>query len=104
MMTAIVVIFAEVLPKTYAITNTDRFALAVAPLVRIVLWVFAPVTIAVSFIVRGVLRLFGVDVSEVVNVLSPHDELRGAINLHHRDGGVVKRHRHMQGGILALQA
>lgn len=103
MMTAIVVIFAEVLPKTYAITNTDRFALAVAPLVRIVLWLFAPVTIAVRFIVRGVLRLFGVDVSEVVNVLSPHDELRGAINLHHREGGVVKRDRDMLGGILDLQ-
>lgn len=102
-MTAIVVIFAEVLPKTYAITNTDRFALAVAPLVRIVLWIFAPVTIAVRFIVRGVLRLFGVDVSEVVNVLSPHDELRGAINLHHREGGVVKRDRDMLGGILDLQ-
>jgi Mg2+/Co2+ transporter CorB len=101
-MTAIVVIFAEVLPKTYAITNTDRFALAVAPLVRIVIWIFTPVTIAVRFIVRGVLRLFGVDVSEVVNVLSPHEELRGAINLHHREGGVVKRDRDMLGGILDL--
>ncbi|MCE9651373.1 MAG: HlyC/CorC family transporter [Parvibaculum sp.] len=103
MMTAIVVIFAEVLPKTYAITNTDRFALAVAPLVRIVLWVFTPVTVAVRFIVRGVLRLFGIDVSEVVNVLSPHEEIRGAINLHHREGGVVKRDRDMLGGILDLQ-
>ncbi|HEY4343787.1 MAG TPA: HlyC/CorC family transporter [Parvibaculum sp.] len=103
MMTAVVVIFAEVLPKTFAITNTDRFALAVAPLVRIVIWVFTPVTVAVRFIVRGVLRLFGVDVSGVVNVLSPHEEIRGAINLHHREGGVVKRDRDMLGGILDLQ-
>jgi Mg2+/Co2+ transporter CorB len=101
-MTAVVVIFAEVLPKTYAITNTDRFALGVAPLVRAVIWIFTPVTVAVRFIVRGVLRLFGVDVSEVVNVLSPHEELRGAINLHHREGGFVKRDRDMLGGILDL--
>jgi Mg2+/Co2+ transporter CorB len=102
-MTALVVIFAEVLPKTYAITNTDRFALAVAPMVRIVTLVFVPVTIAVRFIVRGTLGIFGVDVSETVNVLSPHDELRGAINLHLREGGVVKRDRDMLGGILDLQ-
>ncbi|MDR3497680.1 MAG: HlyC/CorC family transporter [Parvibaculum sp.] len=103
LMTALVVIFAEVMPKTYAITNTDRFALAVAPLVRIVLWVFAPVTVAVRFIVRGVLGIFGVDVSETAHVLSPHEELRGAINLHHLEGGVVKRDRDMLGGILDLR-
>jgi len=101
-MTALVVIFAEVMPKTYAITNTDRFALAVAPLVRIVLWVFAPVTVAVRFIVRGALGIFGIDVSETAKVLSAHEELRGAINLHHLEGGVVKRDRDMLGGILDL--
>ncbi|MES1990078.1 MAG: HlyC/CorC family transporter [Pseudomonadota bacterium] len=102
-MTALVVIFAEVMPKTYAITNTDRFALAVAPLVRVVVWLFSPVTNAVQFIVRIVLRVFGIDVSEIVHVLSPHEEIRGAINLHHSEGGVVKRDRDMLGGILDLQ-
>jgi Mg2+/Co2+ transporter CorB len=101
-MTAVVVIFAEVMPKTYAIANTDRFALAVAPILRVIIWLFAPVTITVQWIVRGVLRLFGVDVSATTNVLSPVDELRGAINLHLREGGVVKRDRDMLGGILDL--
>jgi len=101
-MTAIVVIFAEVMPKTYAITNTDRFALAVAPALRVIIWLFAPVTMTVQLIVRGMLRIFGVDVSETANVLSPHEELRGAINLHHREGGVIKRDRDMLGGILDL--
>ncbi|HUD51233.1 HlyC/CorC family transporter [Parvibaculum sp.] len=101
-MTALVVIFAEVMPKTYAITNTDRFALAVAPLVRIVIWIFAPVTTAVRFIVRGTLAIFGIDVSDTANVLSPHEELRGAINLHHQEGGFVKRDVDMLGGILDL--
>ncbi len=101
-MTALVVIFAEVMPKTYAITNTDRFALAVAPILRLLLPIFSPVTVAVRFIVRGALGMFGVDVSETVNVLSPHEELRGAINLHHHEGGVVKRDRDMLGAILDL--
>ena len=101
-MTAVVVIFAEVMPKTYAITNTDRFALAVVPILRVIVWVFAPITMTVQWIVRGVLRVFGVDISETENVLSAREELRGAINLHHREGGVVKRDRDMLGGILDL--
>lgn len=102
LMTAMVVIFAEVLPKTLAITNTDRFALAVAPLVRFVIFIFAPITVAVRFIVRGTLGIFGIDVSDTAHVLSPHEELRGAINLHHREGGVIKRDRDMLGAILDL--
>ena len=58
-MTVIVVLFAEVLPKTYAILNADRMALAVAPAVRFVVAVLAPVTATMQFLVRHTLRLFG---------------------------------------------
>ena len=102
-MTALVVIFAEVMPKTLAITNTDRFALAVAPIVSLILLIFAPVTAAVQFIVRGTLRIFGINISEGQLVLSAHDEIRGAIDLHHSEGGVVKGDRDMLGGILDLR-
>lgn len=102
-MTALVVIFAEVMPKTLAITNTDRFALAVAPIVSLVLLIFAPITAAVQFIVRGTLGIFGINISEGQLVLSAHDEIRGAIDLHHSEGGVVKGDRDMLGGILDLR-
>ena len=42
-MTLLVVIFAEILPKTYAIQNANRMSLAVAPLVRRVVIVLSPV-------------------------------------------------------------
>ena len=58
-MTVIVVLFAEVLPKTYAILNADRMALAVAPAIRFVVAVLAPVTAAMQCLVRHTLRLFG---------------------------------------------
>ncbi|MGB0056512.1 MAG: CNNM domain-containing protein, partial [Methyloceanibacter sp.] len=51
-MTVLVVLFAEVLPKTYAIVNADRMALFVAPAVRFVVAVLAPVTRAMQFLVR----------------------------------------------------
>ncbi len=102
-MTVLVVVFAEVLPKTYAIVNADRMALAVAPLVRSVVAVLAPVTAAMQVLVRQTLRLFGVSVSPDTEVLGAHEELRGAIELHHKEGGVVKLDRDMLGGVLDLR-
>jgi Mg2+/Co2+ transporter CorB len=102
-MTVLVVVFAEVLPKTYTIVNADRMALFVAPTTRLVVAVLAPVTAAMQWIVRHTLRLFGVSISDDVEVLSAHEEIRGAIELHHKEGGVVKLTRDMLGGVLDLR-
>ncbi|MGE0847018.1 MAG: HlyC/CorC family transporter [Flavobacteriaceae bacterium] len=102
-MTLVVLVFAEVLPKTAAITDPDRFALAVSPLVRFAVALFAPVTLAVEAFVRILLRALGWKLEEGQSVLSAHDELRGAIDLHAREGNVVKDDRYMLGGILDLR-
>ncbi|MEP0709726.1 HlyC/CorC family transporter [Parvibaculum sp.] len=102
-MTAVVLIFAEVAPKTFAITNTDRVALAVSRPLRLITVLFGPVTAAVQFIVRHTFRVFGLNVDDSQQVLSAHEELRGAINLHHHEGSVVKIDRDMLGGILDLR-
>jgi Mg2+/Co2+ transporter CorB len=102
-MTVLVLIFAEVMPKTYAIVYPDRFALAVAPAVRWLVAIFGPIVIAVEYIVKKTLGLFGVNVSNVENVLSAHEELRGAIDLHHKEGSFVTNDRNMMGGILDLK-
>jgi Mg2+/Co2+ transporter CorB len=102
-MTTLVLIFGEVLPKTYALSHPDRFALAVSPVLRVLVSVFAPVVMAVEVIVKQALRVLGVDISKADNVLSAHDELRGVIALQHKEGAVVKEHRDMLGGILNLK-
>ncbi|HZJ11922.1 MAG TPA: HlyC/CorC family transporter [Methyloceanibacter sp.] len=103
LMTVIVVLFAEVLPKTYAIVNADRMALALAPAIRFVVAVLAPVTAAMQWIVRHTLRLFGASISDDAEVLAAHEELRGAIDLYHKAGGMVKLTRDMLGGVLDLR-
>ncbi|TGY90242.1 HlyC/CorC family transporter [Marinicauda algicola] len=100
-MTALVLIFAEVMPKTYAISNPDRMALAVSLPIRIVVILFSPVVATVQAVVRGALRMLGADVSGPV--LSAHEEIRGQIDLHHEEGGVVKVDRDMLGGVLDLR-
>ena len=102
-MTALVLIFAEVLPKTYAITSPERVAMMVARPVQFFVSIFGPIVSAVEWIVRKTLALWGYDVDETQPILSAHEEIRGAIELHHTEGGVVKRDRDMLGGILDLR-
>lgn len=101
-MTAFVLVFSEVMPKTFAITHTDRVALAVARPIRLVVMILAPIVALVKFIVWRILRLFGVRQEGEIPVLTPHEEIRGAIDLHHHEGAVQTEHRHMLGGILDL--
>jgi Mg2+/Co2+ transporter CorB len=102
-MTILIFIFGEVLPKTHAIINADRMALALAPLLKPLITLLGPVVMAVEYVVKQGLRLLGADIARADHVLSAHEELRGAIALHHREGSVVKKDRDMLGGILDLQ-
>ncbi len=81
LMTVLVLIFAEVMPKTYAINYADRSALAIAPLVQAVVVALVPVTTSVSWIVRQLLRLAAIEV-RTDGIVSNEEELRGAIELH----------------------
>ena len=102
MMTALVVIFAEVLPKTYAILAPDATALRASGPLRVLLFVLAPVTIALAFISRTLLRVTGLAKSASLSLVPAVEEIRGAIDLHHQEGAVHKGDRDMLGGILDL--
>ncbi|MEO0361751.1 MAG: HlyC/CorC family transporter, partial [Pseudomonadota bacterium] len=92
-MTLLVLIFAEVTPKTYAITNSERAAVLVAPLISVIVRVFSPVVAAVRVLARGALRLFGVETDPDARILGAHDEIRAAVDLHHSEGAVEKDDR-----------
>jgi Mg2+/Co2+ transporter CorB len=101
-MTILVVIFAEVMPKSYAFTNSDRFALTVSRFVNIVVILLAPFARMTSYIVRKILQLFGVRLDDSFSLLSAHEEIRGAVEVLAREGSVVKDDRYRLGGILDL--
>ncbi|MCR9237985.1 MAG: HlyC/CorC family transporter [Alphaproteobacteria bacterium] len=100
-MTAVVLVFAEVMPKTLAISNPDRFALTVSPVLRIIVAVFSPVVIAIEAFVKLVLNRFGANIGDQ-DILSAHEELRGTVDLQHSEGGLVKDDRDRIGGLLDL--
>lgn len=101
-MTLMVLIFAEVLPKTYAITNPETAAAKVAPPIRVIIILFAPVVAAVRMLVRGILSLFGVQTDPDSAVLSYHEEIAGALALGHSEGTVQKEDRDRLLGALDL--
>jgi Mg2+/Co2+ transporter CorB len=102
-MTILIFVVAEVLPKTAAFNMPDRIALAVAqPVDRLVHW-FSPILTAVEWLVRLMLGGFGMPVGKIQSILSPREELRGAVDLLHRAGVVEKLDRDMMGGVLDLR-
>jgi Mg2+/Co2+ transporter CorB len=101
-MTALVLIFAEVLPKTLAISDPDRFALLTSPLVIVMVKAASPVLNTVQRIVRMTLTLFGIDVDATRPVLSAQEELRGTLAVQHQEGGIEAKDRDRFGGLLDL--
>lgn len=108
LMTVIVLIFAEVLPKSWALHRADKVAMAIAPAVRIILYILNPITSALSWIVRKTAALFGADFEQVKYSISI-EELRGAIEMHqgdhhtvHEESETIRHERAMMKSVLDL--
>lgn len=100
--TPLILIFAEVIPKTIAIHHAERASLFVARPLAIIVGILSPVARLVQALVRFLLRIFGVDYSGGNDLISATDVIRGTIELHHHEGHVEKGDRDMLGSILDL--
>ncbi len=101
-MTGLVLVFAEVLPKTWALSHADNMALRVAPAVRLLVFLLGPITHAIYVIVRTTLKPFGVELGAELGHEEAEEELRGAIDLHERDEPETRHERQMMRSILDL--
>ncbi len=104
-MTVLVLIFAEILPKTYALTHTLSMARAVAPIMNFLVKLLTPINIVIQSIVRGFLSLMGVNTSNVGSATQVLAELRGVIDLQMGLGTIkeeIKHERAMLRSVLDL--
>jgi Mg2+/Co2+ transporter CorB len=101
-MTLLVLVFAEVLPKTYAITNAEAAAARTAPIIVWVIKVFSPIVTAVRWFVRRILALFGVQTDPDSHILAVREEIAGALYLGQSEGVVEKEDRDRILGALDL--
>ena len=84
-MTLLVLVFAEVMPKTYAITRPDKMAMSVSYPIAILVKFLSWFVSLIQIVVNATLRLFGVKPSTAI---SADEEIRGAISLHASEGSV----------------
>jgi Mg2+/Co2+ transporter CorB len=102
-MTVLIVIFAAVLPKTYALAYSDNMALFVAPIMRVIVVILAPFTKAIEFVVRLLLKMTPSQKDDEANILAAHEEIRGTIDLQAKEGTVPRGDANMLGGVLDLR-
>lgn len=100
-MTFLILLFSEIIPKTYAIRNSGPVSLALAPIVRVLVTVLSPATHLLMWIVRGIFKIFGSDI-QGGEALGGDDELRGAIELHNGDEAAIRHERAMLRSVLDL--
>ena len=102
-MTLLILIFSEALPKTWAIHNAERAALSLVPWVRGAVLLLAPLSVAIETMVRGALFLLRASVrTSKPSPQRTEEELRGAIELHAASAEDHKKEREMLSSILDL--
>jgi Mg2+/Co2+ transporter CorB len=102
-MSLLVIVFAEVLPKTLAITASDKVSLFLARPVSVAVAILGPLALGIERLVKLMLLPFGIRIGENEPILSAFEELRGQVDLLHKEGGVAKVERDMFGGLLDLE-
>jgi Mg2+/Co2+ transporter CorB len=101
-LTPLLLIFGEVLPKTWAITSADVLARAVSWPVTWMVRVLSPIVGGVQWVVRNALRVMGVKVAEGVDVLAAREEILGTVELAAEEGAVDTDVRNRLKGAVVL--
>ena len=98
-MTFLVLIYTDMLPKSYAVRNANTTALLVAPLINVFVKMFSPIVWALQKIVNLTFRIFGIAKPNVTadDTLS---EVRGAIYMY--NGQERRQEQEMLKSILDL--
>ncbi len=102
-MTFMILVFAEVLPKTYALQNPEKLALFIAPVITFFVLISTPFVTIIRLIVKASLFILNVKPPQEMDEKAADDEIRGNIDLQHEEGVMIKNNRDMLGGILDLK-
>ncbi|MBZ4678727.1 MAG: magnesium/cobalt efflux protein [Shewanella sp.] len=99
-LTLVVLVFAEVTPKTVAALHPERIAFPSSLILKWLLWLFLPLVKSVNIITSFILRLMGIRTIRTDDALS-QEELRTVV---HEAGALIpRRHQEMLLSILDLE-
>ena len=102
LMTFLVVVFSEIMPKTFALSRAEGISFLVAPIMSIITFIFSPFTAVVQSATLFLMRLIPRPTTQGDQEREAREEVEGVIELHHGAGHMVKSDRDMLGGVLDL--
>ena len=102
-MTALILIYCEVLPKTLAVRNAENIALKVAGICFYLTKILYPFTYVVKFFVDKSIKLMRIQ-NAAEHSVSGLEVIKGAIDLHHEEGEVFTEDKFMLGGLIDLES
>lgn len=94
LLTVVVLIFGEILPKTWAILNSDKISMAYAPIIRFLMIILTPLIFLVDKVSFVILRLLRIDPNKK-NALMTENELRTYLDAGHEDGVLEEEEKEM---------
>ena len=97
-MTFLLLIYGDMLPKSYAVENSNKTALQIAPVINFCMWLFTPVVYVMQKVVHWSFKLFGIKERSSGDI--DIAEIRGAIDLY--QGSEIKQEKEMLKSIFDL--
>ena len=101
-MTVLVVVFSEIMPKTFALSRSESISLRVAPVINLLTFIFSPFTATVQTATLFLMKIVTSAATKEDQKREAREEVEGVIELHHDAGHMVKQDRDMLGGVLDL--
>lgn len=92
LLTFLVLIFGEIVPKTWAGAHADQIALAYGGVIRLLMLLFTPVIFVVDNIAQGIIRLFHLGANPGEGSIT-EDELRTYVDVSHEEGVIESEER-----------
>ena len=103
LMSLLIVIFSEVLPKNYALIRPDRFALAMSKYLIVFSKIITPIMLLVKAINWSFFKIMRIDLENKATSKTAREDIRNIINMHEDDGRLLKDEGDMLNAILDLK-
>ncbi len=100
-MTVLILVIGEIAPKTHALKNAERVALASASILWVLVKILNPITKTIQKFIDSTMKIFA-GKKKKEKLISDLDEIRGTIELKHKEGSMFKYDKDMIGSILDL--
>ncbi len=93
-LTFVILIIGEVVPKTWATVSADKMALAYAGIIEILMVVFTPFIVIVNGVAKAILFIMRIDADGKTDAIT-EDAIKTYVDVSHEDGEIEREEREM---------